>query len=141
MTLSAIVQPKTQMMTDRSGFHGASRPAAGRRHHSPALSKSVSHDAGQNIARWRREKALAQEGELLRRLMDAVPDAIYVKDTESRFVLANLGLARLLGAAGPEELYGKTDLDFCPTDLARKAIADERPLVHAGQPRIDREGP
>ena len=141
MTLSAIVQPKTQMMTDRSGFHGASRPAAGRRHHSPALDEPVGHDAGQNIARQRREKALAQEGELLRRLMDAVPDAIYVKDAESRFVLANLGLARLLGAAGPEELYGKTNLDFCPPDLARKSIADERALVESGQPLINREEP
>jgi PAS domain S-box-containing protein len=57
-----------------------------------------------------REKAWAAERELLRWLMDAVPDAIYVKDTESRFVLANVGVARLLGADGPEELYGKT---FC----------------------------
>src|SRR3989442_4428038 len=71
--------------------------------------------------------------------MDAVPDAIYVKDTESRFVLANHGEARHLGAAGPEELYGKTDLDFCPSDLARQSIADEQALVQSGRPLLNRE--
>src|SRR5207249_148043 len=53
---------------------------------------------------------------------DTLPDAIYVKDAESRFVLANVGVAQLMGAARPEDLYGKKDSDFY--DLFPKEMAD-----------------
>lgn len=78
-------------------------------------------------------------GDLLRTLFQALPDAIYVKDADCRFVLANLGAARLMGAARPEELYGKTDLDFCPATAARERMAWERAVVDTGRPRINRE--
>jgi PAS domain-containing protein len=60
------------------------------------------------------EAALAQERNMLRTLIDNLPDYIYVKDTESRFITGNVAVARVMGAASPEELVGKTDFDYYP---------------------------
>lgn len=67
-------------------------------------------------------KAAAEEADrersLLRALIDNLPDLIYVKDSENRFLVAKDGTARLMSAAGPEELPGKTDFDFYPERMA-----------------------
>jgi len=84
------------------------------------------------------ENKLAEERTLLRTLIDNLPDLIYVKDAESRFVTGNLAVARLMGADGPEELVGKTDFEFHPEDLARGYRADEEEVMRTGKPLIGR---
>ena len=54
--------------------------------------------------RRRAERTLLEERTLLRTLIDSMPDRIYVKDSESRWVVANRALAELVGAKNPEEL-------------------------------------
>jgi len=87
------------------------------------------------------EEALAQERNLLRSLIDNVPDFIYVKDIQSRFLIANSALARMIGAATPDELLGKTDFDFFPQELAAKYYADEQAIFQSGQPVLELEEP
>src|ERR1035441_4585773 len=61
-------------------------------------------------ARLVRENArLAQEYDLLRTLIDSLPDNIFVKDRQSRFLINNLAHVRTLGATHPDEVLGKTD--------------------------------
>ena len=60
------------------------------------------------------ETAFAEERDLLRTLMNHLPDAIYVKDKASRFVRLNPPAARTLGIEDPTEALGKTDFDFFP---------------------------
>jgi PAS domain S-box-containing protein len=103
-----------------------------------ARKKRLLADAAQHR---RTEEALAHERNLLRTLIDAMPDAIYVKDAESRFLLGNPGVARLMGASAPEELVGKRDFDFYPAPLAERYYADERAIITSGQPLINREEP
>lgn len=81
------------------------------------------------------------ENDLLRTLIDNLPDLIYVKDTESRFLVANMAEARLLGAATPEELLGKSDADYFPAELAGKYRADEQAILQSGQPLLNYEEP
>jgi diguanylate cyclase (GGDEF)-like protein/PAS domain S-box-containing protein len=69
-----------------------------------------------------------------------LPDLIYAKDTESRFVIGNIAVARLMGAT-PDELLGKTDFDFYPQELAKQYYADEQEIIRSGQPLINREEP
>ena len=102
---------------------------------------TIGSQLGQFIVRKQMEESLAEERNLLRTLIDTLPDAIYIKDTESRFVLANVGVARLMGAARPEDLYGKKDSDFYPPKLARQYFADEQAMVQSGQPLINHEEP
>lgn len=85
------------------------------------------------------EKALADEHSLVRTLLGTSPDHIYVKDRESRFIIANQTLAEIMGARSPSSLIGKTDSDFFPQKLAAKFLADEQEVMSTGQPLIDCE--
>jgi PAS domain S-box-containing protein len=89
--------------------------------------------------RKRAEAALAQERNLLHTLFDHLPDSVWIKDTESRFVMGNLGVTRHVGAATPEEIIGKSDFDFFPKDLAEQYYADEQQVVRSGQPLLNKE--
>jgi two-component system cell cycle sensor histidine kinase/response regulator CckA len=85
------------------------------------------------------EQELAGERELLRTLVDIIPDLSYIKDTQGRFMLANEPLARLMGVEAPEMLLGKTDFDFLPHDTAAEFYADEQRVIQSGQPMINHE--
>lgn len=91
----------------------------------------------------RREIAekLAQERNLLRILIDHLPDYIYAKDTSSRFTIANKVTAMHLGAASPDEIIGKTDFDFSPPEFAEQYLADEKMLFQTGEALIGKEEP
>jgi PAS domain S-box-containing protein len=78
---------------------------------------------------------------LLRTLVDTLPDHVYVKDTESRYVLNNFAHARALGAASPEEAARKSDFDFYPEELAERHRADEQEIIQSGRPLVNREQP
>jgi PAS domain S-box-containing protein len=91
--------------------------------------------------RQQAEEALAAERNLLRILIDHLPDSVYVKDLEGRILLANQTDARFMGAAGPEDVVGKTDFDFHPPDLAVQYYADDREVIRSGEAIVDREEP
>jgi PAS domain S-box-containing protein len=81
----------------------------------------------------RENEELARERDLLRLIVDSLPDAIYVKDTNGRFLLSNSSCARALGADSPNELANKTDFDFFPKEFAERYFADEQALIRSGQ--------
>jgi PAS domain S-box-containing protein len=85
------------------------------------------------------EEALARERNLLRTLMDHLPDHIFVKDTASRFVTANAATLRSLGASRLEEVLGKTDFDFLRPEVAEQFFRDEQEVCHSGRPLLNRE--
>ena len=89
--------------------------------------------------RKRAEEALRAERNILRTLIDNLPDNIYVKDTESRFILNNTAHLHNLGVTSQVEALGKTDLDIFPRDLATQYLADEQRIIQSGQPLINRE--
>ena len=89
----------------------------------------------------RAEEALAVERNLLRTLVDTLPDFVYAKDAESRFLMANRSVAQTMGAASPDELIGKTDFDFYPRELAEKYFADEREVLRTGRALLNRDEP
>ncbi len=88
------------------------------------------------------EEALAEERRLLRTLIDSVPDFVFVKDRESRFIINNIAhLRQALGMTSQEEAVGKTDADIFPRELADQYYADEQEIVRTGQPVSSREEP
>src|SRR5262245_47647056 len=84
---------------------------------------------------------LADERQLLRTLIDSLPDVIYVKDTQSRFMVGNMAVAQLIGVRTPEELIGKNDFDFFPHDIARLYYDDEQDIIRSGRSLVNREEP
>ncbi len=73
---------------------------------------------------------------VFRTLIGIMPDRIYAKDTQSRFILANKAVASLMGKSTSEEMIGKTDFDFYSEELASQFFAVEQALIHSGQPLI-----
>jgi PAS domain S-box-containing protein len=82
------------------------------------------------------EEALRAERHLLRILIDNMPDFIYVKDTEGRFVTNNLASYQGFGATTPEELAGKSDFDLMPFEMAVAHRTYEVQVIESGQALI-----
>jgi PAS domain S-box-containing protein len=93
------------------------------------------------LEKGRAEETLAAERNLLRTLIDSLPDRIYIKDVESRFLLNNIAHLQALGARFQEEVAGKTDYDYRPPDLADRYFADDQHVIQTGEPLINREEP
>ena len=91
--------------------------------------------------RRRVELELESERRMLRTVIDTIPASIFVKDRQSRFLLANNAVARVMGAAAPEELLGKTDFDFYPKEIAEHFYAAEQELMTTGEALVDDEEP
>jgi PAS domain S-box-containing protein len=75
--------------------------------------------------RKRMERTLAEERNLLRTLIDNLPNLIYVKDLQNRFLTANKAAIASLGLTTQDELLGKTDFDLHPHNLAEQYAAEE----------------
>jgi len=84
------------------------------------------------------EEALAYERDLLRGLLDNIPDRIYFKDVESRFLRCSTSMALRLGLDDPKKVVGKTDFDFHPKELAQEFYADEQRIILTGKPLINK---
>ncbi len=79
------------------------------------------------------EKKLAEERNLLRTLIDNLPDHIFVKDKEGRFLIANTATIRYLGADSSEAVIGKTDFDFFSQEDAVRWRWTEQNIMSSGQ--------
>ncbi len=93
------------------------------------------------VERAHAEMALASERNLLRNLVDNLPDYIYAKDDVGHYVIDNVAHMRQLHVQSPEEVTGKTVFDFFPEEIARKFHADDQAIIASGQPLINREEP
>jgi PAS domain S-box-containing protein len=82
---------------------------------------------------------LARERNLLRTLMDHLPAFIFVKDKQDRFLEANRATLASLGVETVEQVRGKSDRDFLPTEHAEGFMQADRQVIQTGQPLIDME--
>ena len=80
------------------------------------------------------EAALQLERHLFGTLMDNLPDRIYFKDTNSRFLRNNKAHLARFGLKSAEEAQGKSDFDFFTEEHARQAFEDEQRVIQTGQP-------
>jgi PAS domain S-box-containing protein len=80
----------------------------------------------------------AQDSELLRvrALIDNLPDLIYIKDTQSRFLLGNPALRRFMSGKQDTNLIGLTDRDFFPPESAEAFLKDEQEIMRTGEPMV-----
>jgi PAS domain S-box-containing protein len=91
----------------------------------------------EDITRRKQSEAeLAHERYLLHTLMDNLPDAIYFKDTASRFIRVNKAVAVLLGVGDPGQVVGKTHFDFFAAENALSNTADDQEIMRTGQPLV-----
>ncbi|MCS6242401.1 MAG: PAS domain-containing protein [Opitutus sp.] len=84
------------------------------------------------------EMALETERHLLEVLLTRLPDSVYIKDREGRFLLANQVIANRMGVT-QAFLRGKRDVDLYPPELAAGFRKDEEAIMATGMPLINRE--
>jgi len=85
------------------------------------------------------EEALAKERNLLRTVIDNLPDYIYIKDARGQYIVSNKAHVHFLGKKTPEEVIGKTVFELFPREMAEKYAADDQKIIWRGQPMLNRE--
>ena len=83
-----------------------------------------------------------EDRDLFRTLINYLPDSIYFKNRESRFVIANEATARKMHVRTPSDLIGSRDENFFDADMSAVARNEERDIMATGRPitnRIHRE--
>lgn len=76
------------------------------------------------------------ERTLVRSFLQHIPDKVYFKDRESRFIAASASLARKHGAPHPDDMIGRTDFDTFSQEHAQQAFDDEQQIIRTGEPII-----
>ena len=89
---------------------------------------SITRDITERI---RAEESLRQKERYQRALLDNFPFAVWLKDTQSRFLSVNLGFVHTFGAKNADELIGKSDFDIAPHDMAEGYRADDREVMES----------
>jgi len=79
-----------------------------------------------------------KEWNLAAAILDAIPDCVYAKDKDHRFLFANRATVRHLGLSTREELLGKTDFDLKPRELAQRHWNEEEEFLCAGREILTR---
>ncbi|MCC6803181.1 MAG: PAS domain-containing protein, partial [Anaerolineae bacterium] len=85
------------------------------------------------------EKALSEGRSLLRTVIDTLPDYIFAKDLNGRFIMSNAAHARAANVLDPDAFIGKEASDFFPEDLAAQFDADDREVLRTGTPSLNME--
>jgi PAS domain S-box-containing protein len=78
-------------------------------------------------------QSIPNASDILQAVIDATPDAIFVKDLEGKYVLVNQASATFL-ARTPAEIVGKNDLELYPEETARQFIQDDKAVLAEGKP-------
>jgi PAS domain S-box-containing protein len=85
------------------------------------------------------ELELKRERDLMKSLMDNIPDAIYFKDKQLRFIRVNKAAALKEGVQQPELMIGKTDFDYFARESAQEYYELEMEIMRTGQAVVDLE--
>ena len=101
---------------------------------SPAYDKKGD---GQTVS-FERQADSVNEKDLVSSFMENIPDRIYFKDRDSRFIYGSKSFAQWFGLA-ISEILGKTDFDFFSEIHARAAFDDEQEIIRTGEGKRDLE--
>jgi PAS domain S-box-containing protein len=75
--------------------------------------------------------AIPNSFDILQAVIEATPDAIFVKDLEGRYVLVNAAFTRFLGRSA-DEIIGHDDFELYEPATARKFVDDDRRVLASG---------
>lgn len=95
-----------------------------------------------NISRRKQAEAkLAFEQSLMESFMKSIPDMIYFKDAECRFIRINDAQARFLGVSSPADAVGTTDAEYFRSEHAKRSAEDDARVLATGAQIIGKEEP
>jgi len=77
--------------------------------------------------------------ELFRKILNLIPDAIYLKDLEGRKIYANPSEVKISGKNTAEEIIGKTDFCLYPEKEALNSQKEDLAVLNSGEPMLEKE--
>ncbi|MEI6126600.1 MAG: PAS domain-containing protein, partial [Pseudomonadota bacterium] len=87
------------------------------------------------------ELKLVQQRFFLRQVIDLIPNLLYVKDSESRYLMANKALADAYGST-PDQIIGKTDRELGATEEQSAGFCrEDKEVLRTGQVKFTAEEP
>ncbi len=104
--------------------------------HDAVVMRLIGETLAGRLIRAQMEERLANERSLLRSLIDNVPDALYARDMQGRFIAANRAAAALVNHT-PQSIVGLTDADLFEPALARQYYEDDQAVIRTGEPLIE----
>jgi PAS domain S-box-containing protein len=84
------------------------------------------------------ERSTPLDHALVAAFLENIPDYVYFKDRDSRFIALSRSLARHLGGETAADIIGLTDADFFDATFAKAALNDEKRIIRTGQPLLGR---
>jgi len=85
------------------------------------------------------KETITRDRTLLRTLIDNLPDAIYVKDSQCQKIVANKADLRRMGYNSESEIIGKTDVEIFPGPVGIQGIEEDLSVILTGTPMINSE--
>jgi PAS domain S-box-containing protein len=77
-----------------------------------------------------------RENLYMRTLLENIPDKVYFKDKQSRFLMVSRSFVRMLAQTN-EAILGKTDFDYFTEEHARPAYEGEQRIIETGEPIVN----
>ncbi len=105
----------------------------------PELAKSQRQVLRRHPREERVEEELRRERSMFEQLMDTVPDKIFFKDLEGRFLRIGRAHVSQFGLKSASEAVGLTDFDFFAESYARETQRGEQEVIRTGKPMIGKE--
>jgi PAS domain S-box-containing protein len=96
----------------------------------------ISSDVSEMV---RTSRALERERNTLRSLIDSIPDNVYIRDSEGKYLVGNQALASFVGVENPEGVCGKGPHDFFGPDRARDFLSEDQDVMKSGEPILNRK--
>jgi len=85
------------------------------------------------------DRRYQMERELLDAFLEHIPDNVFFKDRDSRFVRISRAMANYFGLDDPSQAVGKVDSDMFSSEHAAQALADEQEIIRTGQAKVGLE--
>ena len=91
--------------------------------------------------RHRQIEEISEERQLLRTIVDGIPDVLFLKDSEGRHILRNRAEREISGVPD-EAVLGKRVTEIgMPHEIAEAYFADDMRVLSTGEPVLNREEP
>jgi diguanylate cyclase (GGDEF)-like protein/PAS domain S-box-containing protein len=131
--------PQEESTTDaqgRTAWRSVVRAPLGDAGGQPTGTLGLARDVSE---RKRAESASGEQALFLAGLMDGLPDALYFKDAQGRYLRINRAQAARLGLKDPADAMGKTDADLLPKEQAALAKKDDDEILRTGAAIVGQE--
>jgi len=127
--LHADIEVKGEVCGRLSVFYSESKPFLPEEQN---LVSAVATTLSHWLERYRAEEALRESEAIYRTLVEHIPQKVFMKGRDFRYVSINENFARDLGIR-PADAVGKVDYDFFPKELADKYRADDQRIMDTGR--------